>query len=106
MARRREPVEIKIVAVETKNSGMIVATSKEDGNLAGQMSFAINNEHLITLKHTLVEGDYEGQGVAGKMADFLVGYARKHQYRVIAECSYVHAYFEKHSDEVADVWAR
>ena len=83
-----------------------MATSVETGNLVGQMTFVRENDHLIRVDHTLVESEYEGQGVAGKLVTYMLDYAQQKQYRVIPECSYVHVYFERHADDVAEVWAR
>lgn len=106
MARRTEPVDIKIASVETDHGGLFVATSVETGDLVGQMTFVQENDHLIRVDHTLVESEYEGQGVAGKLTRHMIDYAHQKQLRVIPECSYVQVYFERHTEDVNEIWAR
>ena len=101
MARRQEPVEIKIVTVDMGKTGLFVATSVETGDLVGQMTFSLEAK-VMTVPHTYVEG----QGVAGKLTAFMIDYAKKKGYQVVPECSYVAVYFERHQDLVEGIWER
>ncbi len=105
MARRQEPVEIKIATVDMGKTGLFVATSVETGDLVGQMAFSLDTK-VMTVPHTYVEPDYEGQGVAGKLTAFMIDYAKKKGYQVVPECSYVAVYFERHQDLVEGIWQR
>jgi len=60
----------------------------------------------LRVYHTEVTPEYEGKGLAKKMLDELVAYARKNNLKVIALCPYVHAQFTHHPDEYADVWKK
>ena len=59
----------------------------------------------IELIHTEVPEHLAGQGIAGKLAAFALGYAREHGLRVVPTCSYVGAYIERHP-EYADLLAQ
>lgn len=90
---------------------------KIDANNRG--SFFINNEerqiaeldfdlkdNVINAFHTGVRKELEGQGIAAKLFDKLVEYARKNNYKIIPSCSYILVKFGRRPDEFADVWQR
>ncbi|NDJ10523.1 MAG: N-acetyltransferase [Acidobacteriia bacterium] len=52
-------------------------------------------ESLMEIFHTEVPSDYQGQGLAGKLATAALAWARENKYKVLATCSYVHAFMAK-----------
>jgi hypothetical protein len=60
----------------------------------------------LTVYHTEVLPEMEGNGLAKMMLDAMVDYARKNDLRVIPLCPYVHAQFKRHSKDYADIWKR
>ncbi len=52
-------------------------------------------EGLMEIFHTEVPNDYAGQGLAGKLATAALTWARENKYKVLATCSYVHAFMGK-----------
>jgi predicted GNAT family acetyltransferase len=69
----------------------------------GEMVISISGKNL-TVYHTEVSPAAEGKGLAKKLLEAMVDYARKHDLKVIPLCPYVHAQFKRHPDEYADVW--
>ena len=65
------------------------------------ISIAGNN---LTVFHTEVSDKLKGQGVASKLLSAMVAYAREHQLKVIALCSFVSAEFKKHPEQYKDIW--
>ncbi len=59
----------------------------------------------IELVHTEVPESLEGHGLAGKLAQHALEYARTAGLRVVPRCPYVRAYLERHP-EYADLVAR
>jgi uncharacterized protein len=49
-------------------------------------------------EHTLVPPEIGGRGVAGKLVDALIADAREQHFKVVPECSYVAAAFQKHPE--------
>jgi uncharacterized protein len=49
-------------------------------------------------EHTLVPPEIGGRGVAGKLVDALIADARDQHFKVVPECSYVAASFDKHPE--------
>ena len=49
-------------------------------------------------EHTLVPSEIGGRGVAGRLVDALVADAQEQGFKVVPECSYVAAAFEKHPE--------
>jgi len=76
--------------------------ARDDDEIA-EMEIQINQDNL-TVYHTEVAKEQEGKGLAKKLLNHMVDYARTHKLRVIPLCPYVHAQFKKHPQEYADLW--
>lgn len=57
---------------------------------------------VMVMDHTYVSDKLRGQGIAKKLLDRAADYAREHNYKMKAVCTYVVAAFEK-SDAYDDV---
>lgn len=71
----------------------------------GEMVVAVSGKTL-TVYHTEVSPEAEGKGLAKKLLNTMVDYARKNELKVVALCPYVHAQFKRHPEAYADVWNR
>jgi uncharacterized protein len=60
----------------------------------------------LTVFHTEVMPKAAGRGLAKKLLDSMVDYARENNLKVIALCPYVHAQFLRHPDDYNDVWKK
>ena len=49
-------------------------------------------------EHTLVPPEIGGRGVAGKLVEALIADARAQAFRVVPQCPYVAAVFDKHPE--------
>jgi hypothetical protein len=52
----------------------------------------------MALVHTGVPHAIEGRGIAAKLAQYALEYAREHQIQVIPYCLYVQAYLKRHPE--------
>jgi uncharacterized protein len=68
-----------------------------------EMAFAISGNNM-TVFHTQVSAKLEGRGVAGKLLETMVKYARDNKLKVIALCPYVSAQFKRHPEKYNDIW--
>lgn len=68
-------------------------------NAAGQriaeISYLWRDEQTIIANHTWVDDSLRGQGVARQLLDELVRFAREHQLKIVATCSYVVVMFKR-----------
>ena len=78
---------------------------EENGNKLGEMVVGISGTAL-TVYHTEVNPEMEGKGLARKMFDEMVRYAREKGLQVIPLCTYVHAQFKRHPNEFEDIWRK
>lgn len=78
--------------------------NKNDEQIA-EMQIGISGNDL-TVYHTEVSPEYEGQGLAKKLLSAMVDYARTNQLKVIALCPYVLSQFKRHAEEYRDVWKK
>ena len=92
--------EIKLNLNEKKRGSFYM---EEDGQRTGEMEIGISDNKLIVY-HTEVLS--EGKGVAKKLLEAMVDYARKNGLGVVPLCPYVLAQFKKNPDKYADIWMK
>lgn len=63
----------------------------------------VEKENLIDAPRTEVDKKYGGQGIAGKLVDELVQYARDENKKIIPTCPYIKDKFEK-DEKYKDVY--
>ncbi len=51
---------------------------------------------VLDLNHTFVPPGLRGSGIASRLTEHALRYAREHGYRVIPSCPFVAAYIERH----------
>lgn len=60
---------------------------------------------VIDAPHTEVKKEYGGQGIAGKLVDKLVEYAKDNNKKIIPSCPYIRDKFDK-DDSYEDVYCK
>ena len=75
----------------------------ETGRLA-EMTYAREGDSSMNIDHTQVDESLRGEGVAEKLLEAAVEFARENGLRVTATCPYAKKKLEK-NDEYADVYA-
>lgn len=89
---------------ELNKKGEFVVTV--DGVRAGEMTYSRASDTLVIVDHTLVEDDFRGRGLASALVRAGVEWARAEGTKILPLCPYAKAYFQRHPDDVADVWSR
>jgi predicted GNAT family acetyltransferase len=92
---------IAITHLDEAGGGAFVI-QREDIRLA-EMTYTRAGERLIIIDHTLVDDQLRGLGVARKLLDALVAWARSSGTRVMATCPYAKAQFDK-DPSIGDVY--
>lgn len=69
----------------------------EESPLA-EMEFIISDENVITIEHTYVSDELNGQGIGKLLLKELVDWARKENKRIIPVCPYAKAQMEKNKE--------
>lgn len=85
---------------ETVDVVMNEETRRFEASLDGETAFAEYRlvDHGIILPHTVVPESFEGRGVGSALAKAALGYARKHELKVIPLCPFIAAYITKHPE--------
>lgn len=76
----------------------------EDGKQAGKMTFNWDGDNKIIIDHTIVDKEYGGKGYAKQLMSKAVAFAREKEVKIVPECSFVEAMFEK-DESIQDVRA-
>ena len=66
----------------------------EESNPKAYINFRVE-DNKMSIDHTIVKKELEGQGIAGKLTDKAVEYAKENGYKIVPICSYAVRYFEK-----------
>jgi predicted GNAT family acetyltransferase len=75
-----------------------------DGKRLAEMTYSRANEALVIIDHTEVDASLSGQGVARRLLDAAVAWARETDTKVMATCPYASAQFAK-DPSIRDVLA-
>ena len=75
----------------------------QEGRQVAELDFEVKG-NILNAYHTGVRPELEGQGIAGRLFDELVKYARENEYKVIPSCSYILAKFRRRPDDFSDLW--
>lgn len=86
-----------------KNQGSFFI--EQAGKQVAELDFEVKN-NILNAYHTGVRPELEGQGIAAKLFDEMVRYARENGYKVIPSCSYILAKFRRSPDVFANIWHR
>jgi len=90
-----------ILKLNDQNQGAFLIMDGDEQ--LGEMALAIVDKNMIVY-HTEVSPKAEGQGLAKKLLETMVAYARQHQLKVVPLCPYVHAQFKRHPQDYEDIW--
>lgn len=78
--------------------------ARENGNMAGIMTYTQENKNQITIHHTEVNPQFKGKGVGKTLFLDAVTFARENDLKIIPECTFAAAMFEK-TEDAKDVLA-
>ncbi len=78
---------------------------EENGKRIAEMIIGISGNDL-SVYHTEVVDDLQGEGVGTKMIDAMAEHARTHNLRVIPLCPFVKEHFTKNREVYEDVWKK
>ncbi|MEE1787551.1 GNAT family N-acetyltransferase [Streptomyces sp. SP17BM10] len=70
-----------------------------DDRMAGFAEY-LRSDNLVVYPHTLVERDFEGQGVGGALARAALDDARARNLPVLATCPFIKAWMLRHPEYV------
>lgn len=87
---------------DAKRGGVFYLES--DGKRLAEITYQWRETSTIVADHTWVDHSLRGQGIARKMLDVLVNFAREKHLKIIPQCSYVHVMF-KRDHNLSDVVA-
>lgn len=77
-----------------------------EGSTEAEMTYAAEGAGRLVFDHTFVPPALRGRGIAEKLVEAGVAYARAEQATIVPACSYVRALFDRHPERYADVRAR
>jgi predicted GNAT family acetyltransferase len=93
-----ENISVKMEA--SKNRSAAYDGGKEIG-----CCMYIRDGGTLTVTHTEVDSNYGGRGIARRLLDEVVGFARSENAKIVPACSYVEHVFER-DPSYGDVWKK
>lgn len=70
-----------------KDKGIIYLGENKNDNYA-RITWQELGNNVIEINHTIVDKEYGGQGIAGKLVDEVVNYARENNLKISSTCWY------------------
>lgn len=70
----------------------------EKDGFTAYLSYEQVDNTTLDYQHTIVPEQLGGQGIGSQLVDFALKYAQQQQFKVIASCSFVARYIEKHPE--------
>lgn len=71
---------------------------EDEGKKIACITFVPEAEDIINADHTIVDKEYGGRGLAAKLVEGLVDYAKKNNLKIRPTCTYAQSYLEKHTE--------
>ncbi|MDR1017583.1 MAG: N-acetyltransferase [Lachnospiraceae bacterium] len=93
---------MEIIHDKEKNTFAMI---NDEDKIIGLIEYRVANPHLIYATHSEVLPEYEGNGYATKIFDYMVTYARENKIKIFPICVFVKNKFNKHKAEYMDVIA-
>lgn len=90
--------------MEVDLGALVIRNNEADGQFEvevdGQLALLeyVLSETTIIYPHTLVPPEIEGHGIAGKLSEHAMEYARERRLTVVPLCPYVRAYLRDHPE--------
>ena len=75
---------------------------EKDGIQVAELDFEIN-DNILDAYHTGVRPELEGQGIAGRLFNEMVKYARDNGYKVKPTCPYIKVKFQRDPEGYSDI---
>ncbi len=70
----------------------------------GYILAEIETSNIISANSTVVNEEFKGQKIAGKLVEQLIGFARKNNYKIKPVCSYIQHYFSKNEESLKEYY--
>jgi predicted GNAT family acetyltransferase len=86
---------------DSANQEFTTDTTDEQAELA----YSLPAAGVIDFVHTFVPESQRGQGVADKLAEAALAYAREQHLRVRTSCEFMASYVQRHHQQYADLLA-
>ena len=77
----------------SQEGGVFIA--EEDGQRMGYLSYEWASDTVFAIMHTVVDKAYQGRGIARKLLDAAVAFARENGYKIRPVCPYAEAVFNR-----------
>lgn len=70
-----------------------------DNRLLAKMVYSINDPAVVVIEHTEVDPSLRGKNIGLQLVNKAVSFAREHQLKIKANCSFAKKIFVKHPEE-------
>jgi predicted GNAT family acetyltransferase len=84
---------MEIEQIEEENKGRFEAI--ENKKQAGKITYTWAGQHKIIIDHTEVNPDFKGEGVAKKILNATIDFAKENKLKVIPLCPFAKSVIEK-----------
>lgn len=84
--------------LEIKKGSKSFYIGDSEENPLAEMEFSLTDDNIITIEHTSVSEELNGQGVGKLLLKDLVDWARNENKKIVPKCLYAKAQMEKNKE--------
>lgn len=89
-------MENKIQQKEDEGKGMFYI--EQNGDIIAELTYTRQDNGILTLDHTETDPAMKGKGLAKKLVEYSVEFARKEKIKIDPLCEYAAKLFERHQE--------
>ncbi|HLQ83989.1 MAG TPA: GNAT family N-acetyltransferase [Pseudogracilibacillus sp.] len=90
---------------EIKKGNKQFFIGEDEANAIAKVTYKDKDTSTIIVDHTYVSEELRGQGIAGKLYNTIIEYARQENKKIVPECSYIRTKME-HNKSDQDLLAK
>ena len=94
--KQETEMDNKVQQKEKDGNGMFYI--EKDGNIVAELTYKILDNGVLTINHTETSPEMEGKGMASKLVEHSVEYARENDIKIDPLCAYAAKQFERHEE--------
>lgn len=77
--------------------------TNENEKVLAELVYHIRGENIITIIHTEVNEDLQGNNLGNELVESAIEFARENRLKIIPMCSFAKTIIEKRKEELSDV---
>lgn len=71
---------------------------EDETGITSELGYSTPENGVMIIDHTETRVEFEGKGLASRLVNNCVNYARENNFKIVPGCAYAKAHFERHQE--------